>query len=404
MSSNRPITVPTLWAENGQILPPSSGKKEAGWTDEERPPAEFMNYLQNIFAGWTNYLQDVHKFLLNFDAAITSPGGANPVGGFATDNTGFHMAVNGVSAPFVTQGNERLWVVLATGPTGASLDVAWCETPQKFVLAHQAVNGISHVPGSFFVFPEVYTLAIYVGAAPGTPMRGVTWEESAAAGGIGIAVGGSAGTEEIYTSPDAINWTKRAAPANPGQLNAVAFGNGVWIAVGVDIAGPAERIIRSADNGATWADVTPGGVINDQLENVAYDPVQDLWMTIGHAAGPGQRVWTSIDAGLTWVNRTATAPDTVQIESLPTGLAAPVWGDIKYDAAFGGFLIADARGLLFTTDATSFNRLVRYAGGATPGIPTRLARLEDPTTGLAEYVVGDTLGIIFHGKVFPLNL
>jgi hypothetical protein len=47
------------WADvGGAIVVPTSGKKDIGWEPEEKPPAEFLNWFQNLVYQWTDYVDD----------------------------------------------------------------------------------------------------------------------------------------------------------------------------------------------------------------------------------------------------------------------------------------------------------------------------------------------------------
>lgn len=54
----KPTTLPR-WADvGGAIINPTSGKKDVGFVDEEKPPAEFLNWLFNENYNWASYLND----------------------------------------------------------------------------------------------------------------------------------------------------------------------------------------------------------------------------------------------------------------------------------------------------------------------------------------------------------
>jgi hypothetical protein len=70
--SAKPTSLPR-WADvGGDIVEPTSGKKNVGWVSDEEPPAQYMNWLQNLNYLWTQYLSDGvfdgdHQFLDNVD-------------------------------------------------------------------------------------------------------------------------------------------------------------------------------------------------------------------------------------------------------------------------------------------------------------------------------------------------
>jgi hypothetical protein len=54
----KPTSTPR-WANlGGLIVEPSSGKKDVGWVDAEKPAAESFNWYQNLAWQWTQYLSD----------------------------------------------------------------------------------------------------------------------------------------------------------------------------------------------------------------------------------------------------------------------------------------------------------------------------------------------------------
>lgn len=47
------------WGDvSGDIVVPTSGKKDVGWVADEEPPAQYMNYLQNGAGQWFSWLYD----------------------------------------------------------------------------------------------------------------------------------------------------------------------------------------------------------------------------------------------------------------------------------------------------------------------------------------------------------
>lgn len=79
------------------------------------------------------------------------------------------------------------------------------------------------------------------------------------------AVGGAILETRVYTSPDGVQWTRRASPGAV-TLNDVACNHGVWVAVGLSypFRGTQQPIILRSPDGITWTDVSysfshPGG-------------------------------------------------------------------------------------------------------------------------------------------------
>ena len=74
--ATRPTTDPT-WATGGSAVKinPTAAKRQAGWTNGEKPPAGFFNYTQNSAGAWVQYLDTAHVLTANW-ASWTSPIGA----------------------------------------------------------------------------------------------------------------------------------------------------------------------------------------------------------------------------------------------------------------------------------------------------------------------------------------
>jgi hypothetical protein len=70
--STRPTIAVPHWSTAGSNIEPSAGKKSEGWIVNERPPAEWLNWLQNSAGEWLQFLADatagqpVADLLLNF--------------------------------------------------------------------------------------------------------------------------------------------------------------------------------------------------------------------------------------------------------------------------------------------------------------------------------------------------
>lgn len=91
------------------------------------------------------------------------------------------------------------------------------------------------------------------------------WHSVAYGDGLWVAVG-FAGA--IMTSPDGATWTRRADVASRNWYS-VAFGDGVWVAVASGTSGTATRAMRST-NGIDWTDEGVDGVEANTWRSVAY--------------------------------------------------------------------------------------------------------------------------------------
>lgn len=86
--ATRPSSLPR-WAEtaggtpSSNIADPTSAKKDAGWADSEKPPAGFLNWLQNTVYRWIKYLDesaDSGVFGFGTDGALVFDGISNVAG------------------------------------------------------------------------------------------------------------------------------------------------------------------------------------------------------------------------------------------------------------------------------------------------------------------------------------
>jgi len=118
------------------------------------------------------------------------------------------------------------------------------------------------------------------------------WESVAFGNGLFVAVGWN-GTHAVMTSSDGVTWTARSAPSS--EWRGVTYGNGLFVAVADD--GTA-RVMTSPD-GITWTARTPAAV--DQWVAVTYG--NGLFVAV---ASSSNNVMTSSD-GITWTARTGTA-------------------------------------------------------------------------------------------------
>ncbi len=379
MSIRRPLQDPR-WADvGGLIVEPSSGRKDVGWTTGLRPGAQFMNFLQNLFARWIEHSKDIalvspydwgldvvetisavasgeyvapsHPVGIRCWLGVGLPTGAQPTIIIATLGPGRDLspaaAVANIAANDVVFDTlNRQWVIVGDpGSAGAdalilrSVDLsnfvggAWSErvNPKDFRLRAIAQDDAGTLvatgdnDGS-----DAYTIRSVDGAAvtwaeivlgiATTQMNGLVWN-----GTNFVAVGFEAGAPAIYTSPDGLApWTSRVVDgAATGILNAVAYNGVATIAVGND-----GEIHRSTDGGVSWTLVrNPGSSPDDiDIRTLAGHPENGVFL-----AGAERGFFLfSIDEGLTWAVHPL-APQPAQ------GLSAdPIGADA------GGFAIAAA--------------------------------------------------------------
>ncbi len=75
--ADRPIEL-LNWADTGAITNPGAPKETLGWVPSEKPPAEYMNWLQNNFSLWSQYLDTLLNGVNN---GIQIQNGLQPIDG-----------------------------------------------------------------------------------------------------------------------------------------------------------------------------------------------------------------------------------------------------------------------------------------------------------------------------------
>lgn len=208
--------------------------------------------------------------------------------------------------------NGTTYVAVGTGDYGSdeiwtSADAtAWTRRENPDPL-HRALSSVTFGGGRFVA---VSYLDMYVGSdvpAILTSSDGMAWTLQSPgqnqADLLGVAYGnglyvavGSGGT--ILTSPDAATWTQRETPTT-AQLNAVAFGSGLFVAVGDG------RTVLTSTDGTEWAPRHVDSGIANTLYGIAHTDSQFV-VVAGNASGAphsGGSILTSSD-GITWVART----------------------------------------------------------------------------------------------------
>lgn len=75
----KPITKPSWMTgvSGSSVVEPTSGKKAAGWSVDERPAAEYMNWLMQNMSDWIDYIDTVSAALESFNlyyAAVVGSG------------------------------------------------------------------------------------------------------------------------------------------------------------------------------------------------------------------------------------------------------------------------------------------------------------------------------------------
>jgi len=116
-------------------------------------------------------------------------------------------------------------------------------------------------------------------------------------GGGANMVAVSYSTGYIASSTDGNTWASRT-PNAFGGVNGVAYGNGLWVAVGTNEGNPSIKNVSTSSNGTTWIGQTSNAGINN-ISNVAYGKNSSgngVWVMCGSnkfATSPNGTSWTA---------------------------------------------------------------------------------------------------------------
>jgi hypothetical protein len=94
--------------------------------------------------------------------------------------------------------------------------------------------------------------------------KGITWtghpspddsfqrQWNAVAYGNGVFVAVSYGNLTMSSADNGVTWTEHQ-PSNDGDWNTLSFGNGTFVAISLSLYAAFNRTMSSTDNGSTWA-------------------------------------------------------------------------------------------------------------------------------------------------------
>ncbi len=192
------------------------------------------------------------------------------------------------------------------------------------------------------------------------------------------SVGVAAGARGLWrTVNGGLNWTQVNVPAADFVVSTF-FGGVTWVDTNVVlIYGSGGKILRSADQGATWTDVSPAGFFEDWLD-MAFNAAG-----IGIAVGPSGRVARSTNGGASWQDLVTPMQESGTAVAFADANTAVVMGSI------GQTMRSTDAGATWTTgfafSASAFYRL----------------RFSSPTVGLAvSGVNGLTLRTTDGGEIW----
>ena len=168
--------------------------------------------------------------------------------------------------------------------------------------------------------------------------------------GVWVAVGEADGADGyILSSPDGVTWTEHANTHNI-DLRAVAFGNGLFVAVGAaDTVSGGHAYILTSTDGAAWTERS-GGAKQYGLNAVAYG--DNVWCAVGDNDTGDAYIVTSDSTGVTWTERAAGTIATLILKTVYFN--GGVWSAGGYEAATSkGYFLKSTNGTTWA-DGDSF--------------------------------------------------
>jgi hypothetical protein len=332
------------WATTaGRVLEPAEGQKDSGWLADERAPARWMNWLQNILSEWTKTIGAAALSNWSEDGA----GGSNSHRGIIYhpdlpfwcivedintnvyySTTGFNWltaatVLAGVTLPhsiaidsqYVLTGNSSGQVEYSSNMT------AWSQIASATIGGSGSIYAIgTKYPSSDFaiVLRSNSTVRIassgiggsWVGAttnptSKSAPIR-VLWR----GGSNWITLAGTGYTLTVLctSDDDGDNWTQSSAdPTSTSDFYDMAYcpDTGRIIIVGETTGGPGTMTIEYTDDlGVTWnvATISSDLTLTNALRSV-YCCGGGLWVAVGeYTTGNVSRnvILVSKDNGTTW--------------------------------------------------------------------------------------------------------
>lgn len=161
-------------------------------------------------------------------------------------------------------------------------------------------------------------------------------------------------TVRVTRSSDGINWTEAGSITNSSFFNTgdltipLAYGNGVWLTVGVG----GSDVKRSSNDGSSWVSPTASGVTSSRLRSLAFGNGTFV------AVGDNGVIQTTTD-GTVFVSRSS---------GTTNRLSSIIWNGSQFVAAGSGKVLYSSTGTTWSRFNTpvSFNPQIVYLPGSTP--------------------------------------
>ena len=118
--------------------------------------------------------------------------------------------------------------------------------------------------------------------------------------GLWVAVGSNGGNtsiKNVSTSSNGTTWTGQTSNAGISSIQKIAYGNGVWVMCG-------SNKFATSTNGTSWTACATNGGLTSAVINVAFGKDNlgaDLWIGIGYASIAANTIVRSTDGGNSWV-------------------------------------------------------------------------------------------------------
>jgi hypothetical protein len=278
------------WSATPTKVAPSAGQIAVGWVPDTEPPAQWMNYIKNLFGQHLASLQGaaVH----NWSNHVVIPG--------------TYLTVNAVCT-LMSAAASGLPVLAAIGEDAKVYSLYNESMLPDASAVDTGLTGTAVMAGGVFGGSPTLVKSLASGVARKSTNFGTTWAAAgshspnatlyhffgAANGGAGRWVVAHGSASRIDYSTDLSTWTVGAGSASSAPTGARKAASNATACV-VVFAGSNTVCARSAD-GITWTLPTLSAAGHD-WRGVAYSSVRGVWMAVA-SDGVGAK---STDNGLAW--------------------------------------------------------------------------------------------------------
>jgi hypothetical protein len=338
---NVPAGLPRWATDSGVTLEPSEGQKDSGWTAGKKPPARWMNWIQNLNYGWavnsgaatlSNWFEGTKTGTATLYGVIYHPGNglwmiSRQTTSVLTSPSG-HVWTTAAGALTNSASNKAIAIDSSYFIVGTAVDLGYSTNGAAFTNVASATLGGSGAvqslctkyPNSDFIiitrdntYPRIGSTGVtgsWVGATTNPPsktgtlavlhLEGSTWA-------IGAVDGSSLNGILSISTDDGDNWNQSSAdPTSTSVFRHMAYNpdSGRILYVGLT-TGNVPTAEYTDDLGSTWSAANfnlNGHTIVGALQSVYYCG-GGLWITVGswnasNTSAPN--AWVSKDDGENW--------------------------------------------------------------------------------------------------------